>query len=33
MIEKSPITGKSQKLHQLFIAKDAVIIGDVEIGA
>jgi carbonic anhydrase/acetyltransferase-like protein (isoleucine patch superfamily) len=34
MIEKSPINGKSPKIHSTaFIAKDAVIIGDVEIGA
>lgn len=34
MIEKSPINGKSPKIHPTaFIAKDAVIIGDVEIGA
>jgi carbonic anhydrase/acetyltransferase-like protein (isoleucine patch superfamily) len=34
MIEKSPLNGKSPKIHPTaFIAKDAVIIGDVEIGA
>ena len=34
MIEKSPINGKSPKIHpSAFIAKNAVIIGDVTIGA